>query len=60
MCDPDAVVTMAMVAGAAFGMVENIQYIGLQFVSPIIRGIPFQMHIMCQMLMGMYGWSGDL
>jgi hypothetical protein len=53
-CDPDAIMVMALVAGAAFGMLENIEYIGLNRIPATIRVFPFSMHIMCQMLMGTF------
>ena len=51
-CDPDAVLSMALAAGASFALVENILY-ALQGAAALTRNLlPFPMHCLCQMIMG--------
>ena len=54
-CDPDAIMSMALVAGAGFALVENIEFI-YYLNAPVLTRvmIAFPMHCLCQLIMGVF------
>ena len=56
-CDPDAVMSMALIAGAGCALVENILYVGTstshEQVWPCVL-IAMPMHVLCQLVMGVF------
>ena len=52
--DPDAVLSLALISGAGFAMIENVMYIYAGAI-PLMRALfSFPLHVVCQLIMGVF------